>query len=837
YGKLYGEPVRNEIQLHFLDKTIWDYQLPTFDCEAHEDEAGMDDDEQKAQYSLPVLVLILDFEIGTRFKQKAHLKYDLLVHVDTGYCLADVQVEDDEEPLTFTLSTCAIVLIVPRLGCFAVRDMRRIVTVDAIKDVTKKYRDAKKRKDKKRKNKEDKLNDYDEYDRLKLQGRELDESEYVIGVVRVKILDLNKLAQNEPKRKPNRFVRLIIGGEEKETRTVNKALNVDYDELFDIDFDPLLTNERELFVEVWDRKKKKYNNEDEDEDDDDEQDDSDKSDYDYEDEVFIVGVALPFGCYFLNLQKLHLNLIGDQDEGQNEAAGDMYIELVYLPQQDYNKMIEKQKQKEQQDKEKDKEKEKPNQRNKKQRPKSRVQDEDDEEVDKKDEQKSMKPNKRGRYPQDDEDEDNEEDDDQKNKQGSRRQKPKQKDYASDDEDEDEDKKDKKDKQKEKERKPNQKPDYEKPKKEKEKQKEKPNDYNENKDFEKQLKNKPPQPPQGQRTIKALREAAGLKIPSAEAIAAHIKERERREQETERRHKDEEAYFVRGYVYIYLEELSDLIPFDVGNKSDPYVVLNLAGQEFRTEIGHKRLHAVYNRQYKFNFDPKLTKDREVKFAVWDQDRILWDEAVGEVLVKFMPNLEKPEELIREIEEDGADELLHLGDVLFGILYTTSEEDIDLPGLLDKKKQQEKENKKKQKQKKKQDKLRPNEDDDEGEEQFRDLDSVDSYEDKDDTPYRPYDYDQDQDEYEYDQDQSEVPDTEEVERLKDKYKKKKDDEAKRKAKEREERRLKEEEDKKKEDDWLKQQEDKRNDMLQKLEDDRKKKERDKKKKDDEEKKMKE
>ncbi|KAA6364182.1 MAG: hypothetical protein EZS28_040291, partial [Streblomastix strix] len=137
---------------------------------------------------------------------------------------------------------------------------------------------------------------------------------------------------------------------------------------------------------------------------------------------------------------------------------------------------------------------------------------------------------------------------------------------------------------------------------------------------------------------------------------------------------------------------------------------------------------------FGFDPKKTKDREVKFEVWDQDRILWDEPVGELLVPFLSNLEKPEEQLREIEEDGADEFLHLEDDIFGILYTTSEDDVDLPDLLDKKKQQEKENKKKQKQKKKQDKLKP--DEDEGEELNRDLDSVDSYQDKN----HPYDKDE-------------------------------------------------------------------------------------------------
>ncbi|KAA6362997.1 MAG: hypothetical protein EZS28_041476, partial [Streblomastix strix] len=236
--------------------------------------------------------------------------------------------------------------------------------------------------------------------------------------------------------------------EEKETKTFNKAIDVDYDELFDIDFDPEKTNERELFVEVLDKKKKKYYKEE------DKKYESDEDDYDYEDEGFIRGVAIPFGRYFLNPQKLHLNLIGDQDEGQNEAAGDIYIQK-----------------------------------------------------------------------------------------------------------------------------------------------------------------------QCQRTIKALRKLSRLKIPSPEAIAAHIKERERREQETDRRHKNEEPYFVPGDVYVYLEELSEINPFDVGGKSDPYVVLSLAGQEFRTEVAHNTLNL------------------------------------------FLSNLENPEEQLREIEEYVTDEFLHLGIVLF------------------------------------------------------------------------------------------------------------------------------------------------------------------------------
>jgi hypothetical protein len=115
----------------------------------------------------------------------------------------------------------------------------------------------------------------------------------VIGVVRVKVLDLNNLAQNEPKRKPNPFTRLIIGAEEKETKTYNKAIDIDYDELFDIDFDPEQTNERELFIEVLDRKKKKYDKEE------DEEYESDEDDYDYEDEVFVGGVAIPVCILFI----------------------------------------------------------------------------------------------------------------------------------------------------------------------------------------------------------------------------------------------------------------------------------------------------------------------------------------------------------------------------------------------------------------------------------------------------------------------------------------------------------------------------------------------------------
>ncbi|KAA6403209.1 MAG: hypothetical protein EZS28_001258 [Streblomastix strix] len=287
----------------------------------------------------------------------------------------------------------------------------------------------------------------------------------------------------------------------------------------------------------------------------DEEYESDEDDYDYEDEVFVGRVAIPFGRYFLNPQKYHLNLIDDQDEGQNEAAGD------------------------------------------------------------------IEPSKH--------------------------------------------------------------------------------------------------------SVKLRDQRFHLLKPSLQ-MSKNVREENKKLTE---HIKMNETYFVPGYVYIYLEEFIDLIPFDVSGKSVPYVVFSLGGQEFRTEVAHKTLHPVYNRQYKFDFDPKKTKDREVKFEVWDQNRILWDEPVGEL---FVSKTQKNNCVIKE--EDGADEFLHLGDVLFGILYTTSEEDVDLPALLDKKKQQEKEIKKKQKQKKKQDKIKP--DEDEGQELNLDLDSVDSYLDKD-HPYDQFD----------------------------------------------------------------------------------------------------
>ncbi|KAA6403210.1 MAG: hypothetical protein EZS28_001259 [Streblomastix strix] len=115
-----------------------------------------------------------------------------------------------------------------------------------------------KMKEKKNKKNDNKQKNFDYFDPLKVQGRELDEFEYINRVVRVKVLDLNNLAQNESKQIFNPLTKLIIGAEEKETKTYHKAIDVDYDELFDIDFDPQQTNERELFIEVWDNKKKKY---------------------------------------------------------------------------------------------------------------------------------------------------------------------------------------------------------------------------------------------------------------------------------------------------------------------------------------------------------------------------------------------------------------------------------------------------------------------------------------------------------------------------------------------------------------------------------------------------
>ncbi|KAA6392517.1 MAG: hypothetical protein EZS28_011955 [Streblomastix strix] len=208
--------------------------------------------------------------------------------------------------------------------------------------------DEKKKKEKKRKKKDDKQKDFDYFDPLKVQGRELDESEYVIGIVRVKVLDLIKLAQNEPKRKPNPFTRLIIGAKENETKTYNKAIDVDYDELFDIDFDPEKTNERKLFIEVLDRKKKKYDK------DEYEEYEGDEDDYDYEDEVFVGGVTIQF---LLNLENPEDQLREIEEVGADEFLhlGDVLFGILYTISEedvDLSALLNKKKQQEKKNKKK-----------------------------------------------------------------------------------------------------------------------------------------------------------------------------------------------------------------------------------------------------------------------------------------------------------------------------------------------------------------------------------------------------------------------------------------------------------------------------------------------------
>ncbi|KAA6377348.1 MAG: hypothetical protein EZS28_027125, partial [Streblomastix strix] len=78
-------------------------------------------------------------------------------------------------------------------------------------------------------------------------------------------------------------------------------------------------------------------------------------------------------------------------------------------------------------------------------------------------------------------------------------------------------------------------------------------------------------------------------------------------------------------------VSDIIPMDIGGKSDPYVKVIFAGQEQQTNKVSNTLNAEYNQTFEFKGDESQIQDGQVTLELWDYDRFTSNELVGKVQI--------------------------------------------------------------------------------------------------------------------------------------------------------------------------------------------------------------
>ncbi|KAA6314809.1 MAG: hypothetical protein EZS28_055520, partial [Streblomastix strix] len=98
-------------------------------------------------------------------------------------------------------------------------------------------------------------------------------------------------------------------------------------------------------------------------------------------------------------------------------------------------------------------------------------------------------------------------------------------------------------------------------------------------------------------------------------------------------RDDDEYdprlYVKGQVQVKVVKCTNLLKSDLIGKNDPYVVVSIGEQKFKTPTVRNTLNPEYNEKFVLDYDPAKNDAKRVKIQVWDNDRFRKDDLVGEV----------------------------------------------------------------------------------------------------------------------------------------------------------------------------------------------------------------
>ncbi|KAA6353089.1 MAG: hypothetical protein EZS28_051384, partial [Streblomastix strix] len=156
-------------------------------------------------------------------------------------------------------------------------------------------------------------------------GTEQDEYEYVKGKVSVTLHRLSDLPANDINGKSDPYVIFKLGDQEYKSKTISNSLNPEYEESFELPYDPTTTDEKELKVEVWD--------------------------FDRSSDDDVLGkTTIKFAKYLENQKDIELDLVGTDKQNQPTNAGKGYLTVLY--QRDIEEQVNEKEPEPEQDKQK-----------------------------------------------------------------------------------------------------------------------------------------------------------------------------------------------------------------------------------------------------------------------------------------------------------------------------------------------------------------------------------------------------------------------------------------------------------------------------------------------------
>ncbi|KAA6398017.1 MAG: hypothetical protein EZS28_006457 [Streblomastix strix] len=134
------------------------------------------------------------------------------------------------------------------------------------------------------------------------------ELEHVKGTIKFKNLSITNIPDFY-KQNTNLYIRVILGQNERKTQIIDPANVSDFNEEFQFEFDPVVIIEREMMIEVWNK----------------------KNESDISGDEFLGGTSSLFLSFLSNPGSLDLRIVGDQDIAQIQFDAKLSLNVAYSP--------------------------------------------------------------------------------------------------------------------------------------------------------------------------------------------------------------------------------------------------------------------------------------------------------------------------------------------------------------------------------------------------------------------------------------------------------------------------------------------------------------------------
>ncbi|KAA6385441.1 MAG: hypothetical protein EZS28_019032 [Streblomastix strix] len=134
-------------------------------------------------------------------------------------------------------------------------------------------------------------------------------------------------------------------------------------------------------------------------------------------------------------------------------------------------------------------------------------------------------------------------------------------------------------------------------------------------------------------------------------------------------------YQKGKVCVRIVGVRDIDPINEGQQTDIFVLMKFQGEEMKTSTVNNNLNALFHEEFRFDFDPQNTEEKNILFELWDSDNVTKHDFLGEIKTRLGSYKDSP--LFLELDIYGFDER---SDKVVGVLdveieYQISQNDED------------------------------------------------------------------------------------------------------------------------------------------------------------------